>query len=98
MKAKEALILWDTKPTPRVKVTELGNDDHRLLYSGGAAYVARREWRGKRQLEAVLFDFFVLTVEYGIDAKLVHQAFLSIDEYREALKRGCIDEQCGLGT
>ena len=96
MKAKDAVILWDTEPTPCVKVLELGCDDPRLFYSGGGAYVARREWRGKRQLEAVLFDFTMLTVEHGIDAKLVHQAFLSIDEYREALKRGCIDEQLGM--
>ena len=81
-----------------MKVRELGYDDPRLFYSGGGAYVARREWRGKRQLEAVLFDFFMLTVEYGFDAKLVHQAFLDIDEYREALDRGCIDEQCGIAS
>jgi hypothetical protein len=45
----------------------------------------------------VLFDFVMLTRDYGIDPKAVHQAFLAIDDYREAVNnhrcdpgmRGC---------
>jgi hypothetical protein len=87
MKASEALIVWDTEPEPAVWVGPLGMDPSCLLYSGGAAYAVRHVMGGKQQLAAVLWEFKVLTVDFGIPAKIVHEAFLAIDEYREAIER-----------
>lgn len=85
MKAKDAMILWDSKRVPSVKVVALGRDDPRYTYSGGAAYTAWRTASGKELAQWMLGDFMRLTVECGLPAKEVHGAFMSIDEYRAAL-------------
>ena len=89
MKASEALVTWDNKPEPRVCVGPLGEPSRRsreLFYSGGAAWVSRRTMRGKKQIACVLADFVTLTVKFGLPPKVVHEAFLEIDEHREAVE------------
>jgi hypothetical protein len=88
VKASEALILWDSEPQPAVMVVRLGEEtiaSSLLTYSGGASWQLRREMRGAKQLSCVLADFVVLTTKFGISPKMVHEAFLQIDEYRKAL-------------
>ena len=57
--------------------------------------------KGKEQLACVMTDFVVLTVNFGLPPKLVHDAFMQIDEYRDAINKsvkaqyGAFAELCG---
>ena len=105
MKASETLIAWDPireEDASRLPPVVVGPLIGRIedpdwtgpyFCTGGAAYIKRRELQSKASLAAVLFDFVMLTVDYGIDPKAVHDAFLVIDEYREAIN----NHQCGPG-
>ena len=89
MKASEALITWDTEPEPCICISQLGEESRssrELTYSGGAAWQSRREIKGREELACVMADFVYLTVTAGLPPKMVHEAFLEIDEYRDALK------------
>ena len=94
MKAAEALIAW-TPPSwdhkgssGEVKVGPLlheGDSDWTLPYShtGGAANVARRTMTGDRAVMMVFIDYHTLVYGDGLDPKVVHDAFLAIDEFAE---------------
>ena len=92
MKAADALIFWDIPspdhPKGKILIVAYGKDGFEpgqgeYAFSGGAAYVHRRNLKGYEQLAYVFGDFNHLAVHYGIDPALLHEEFLKIDEYRE---------------
>lgn len=50
-----------------------------------ACCAACRESAPDQRLVAIFILFSAIVVREGLDAEIVHQAFLAIDEYREAL-------------
>lgn len=96
MKAAEALIAWtparetDQPTCGQVKVGHLlheGEVDWTDPYTstGGAAHVDRRSYTGWKSIALVFIDFNTLVVGDGLDPKVVHEAFLAIDEYRQRI-------------
>jgi len=98
MLAKDALIAWtapdaaDVYASTRgqVRVGPLISDDGydwaiNYACTGGAAYVEQRSYDEMEQVAQVFIDFQTLVVSYGLDPKVVHQAFLNIDEYAERI-------------
>ena len=98
MKAKDALIAWTpvsaslhhASTRGKVKVGPLiGDDDPDWTalygYTGGAAWVDRRNMEEWQLIAAVFIDFQTLVISYGMDPKVVHEAFLEIDEYAERI-------------
>jgi hypothetical protein len=97
MKAHDALIAWTPvhtthrpKTIGQVKVGPLlhdGGEDWSKLFAftGGAAQVDRRKWRGAKSVAQVFIEFHTLVVRDGIDPQVAHKAFLVIDEYAEAI-------------
>ena len=93
MKAHEALIAWtpadfDSPTAGQVKVGALtipSGPDWTAPYrfTGGAAFVDRRSWRGDKSVRMLFVEFNTLVVRDGIDPKVAHEAFLAIEEYAE---------------
>lgn len=91
--AERALIVWDDPddrfPLGRVAVgstdaqNPVPNDSKGYRYSGGAAYVERRNLSGKSQYRYVLEDFYTLSCVYGIRPHIVHLAFCNIAEFQD---------------
>ena len=65
-------------------------------YSGGAAYVFRRELSGVEQDFHVMRDFHMLVCRYGLDPRVLHRAFLEIEEFR-AIMGAMADDTIDLG-
>ena len=94
MKACEAVIAYtpgsmtDDPYCGQVEVGPIlykGSRDWTAPYActAGAAYVDRQKVKGKDATLAVLTDFYMLVMHQGIDPKIIHDAFLEIDEYVE---------------
>ena len=67
--------------------------------TGGAAYVFRRELSGVEQDFHVMRDFYMLIHDYGLDPRLVHRAFLELEEFQmivSAMGRGPNKDEPGL--
>jgi hypothetical protein len=91
--ARRAIIAWNLEKRSRL-VPEgavaigpyfgKGEPDWTEPYdcTGGAAYVFRRELSGVEQDFHVMRDFHMLVCRYGLDPRLVHRAFLEIEEFR----------------
>jgi len=86
MRACDTVILWDTKPEPRVKLMQLGTDDKSFTYSGGGCWGRYRSASEGGRVRYLLAEFVSLTADYGLPAEMVHRAFWEIDEYRKALR------------
>jgi len=98
MRAAEALIAWtpnkdyeaDSPTRGQIKVGPLlhhGMADWTLPYrcTGGAAYAHRRSIDGWRQIAMIFIEFNSLVLMHDMDPKVVHEAFLAIDEYRQRI-------------
>lgn len=96
MKACQALIAW-TPPgfglatDGQVGVRLLTDDDSEtewlghFAYAGGAAFFGVQDLRGDAARLRVFVEFHTLVVRDGLDPQHVHDAFLAIDEYAEAI-------------
>jgi hypothetical protein len=94
MKAHEALIAWtptylDDEPTigqVKVGLLMMADEAHRdwtapYACTGGAAYLAVRDLRGKASIIRLLVEFIEIVVADGIDPRVAHREFLKVDEY-----------------
>jgi hypothetical protein len=97
MKAHDALIAWTPVHTThrpdtigQVKIGPLLREGavdwtKPFAFTGGAARVDRRKWRGPKSVAQVFIEFNMLVVRDGINPQAAHKAFLVIDEYAEAI-------------
>lgn len=96
--AKFALIAWGWNPKLKdegIGAVAIGYQPHRCgspwWFDGyectaGACDAARREMSDGELKAAVLSDYFMLTQVYEIDPRVVTQAFLNIQEFRDAIE------------
>ncbi|WP_218119506.1 hypothetical protein, partial [Roseospirillum parvum] len=89
IRLSDAKILWDPAGTVRVVSQSAGPaaDDGSLMKSAGACTVDWVKANEKEQLEMLLILFVQLTLSEGLPAIYVHEAFKSINQYREAIDR-----------
>jgi hypothetical protein len=91
--ARRAIIAWNSEKPSRLAPEGAvgigpyfgrGEPDWTEPYdcTGGAAYVFRRELSGVEQDFHVMRDFHMLVCRYGVDPRVVHRAFLEIEEFR----------------
>jgi hypothetical protein len=91
--ARRAIIAWNSEKRDRLAPEGAvgigpyfgkGEPDWTEPYgcSGGAAYVFRRELSGIEQDFHVLRDFHMLVCYYGLNPRVVHRAFLEIEEFK----------------
>jgi hypothetical protein len=91
--ARRAIIAWNSEKRSRLAPEGAvaigpyfgkGEPDWTEPYdrTGGAAYVFRRELSGVEQDFHVMRDFHLLVCRYGLDPRIVHRAFLEIEEFR----------------
>jgi hypothetical protein len=78
----------------RVEIRKITQGDgdlwtERYRCFGGAAYAEQYAATGDKSLAYALLDFHSLVVRDGVDPLTAHQAFLAIDEYRNALAEDC---------
>ena len=95
MKARDALIAWTPpshKESPTAGQVRVGAlidrasaKDWAAVYdcTGGAAHMERRTLDDTTSTLMVFVDFHTLVVGDGMDPKVVHEAFLAIDEFAE---------------
>lgn len=87
MRFLDCMVAWDRQPM-RVKVgpwpDETGWSDAYAM-TDGACFTAYHEMTLDERLAAIFILFTLIVVGEGLDPKIVHQAFLAIDEYRDAL-------------
>ncbi len=95
MKFADALIAWtpanyESKTAGQIKVGELlrdGQADWTKPYAmtGGAAYAEVRDLKGADATARVFIDYHHIVVRDGLDPRVAHDAFITIDEFAEAL-------------
>ncbi len=81
------MILWSpVRPgIAPVVVVDVGNDNPDYRMSGGAAYARWQKDSGDSLIALLFITFHTLVVRDGVAPQDAHQAFLAIDEYREAM-------------
>lgn len=99
MKYADAYIAWspgkgsgwwrtDTKNPGTVKVVyrpmQSGWDDG-FLFTGGACYKVVQEAKGDDAVARLFIEWHHIVLRDRVDPEVAHQAFLAIDEYRDAL-------------
>lgn len=95
MKAAEAMIFWtptswaDHPNVGQISVWERGSPQASAAWPShamkvGAAFTHWQEARGDLATALVFIEFQTAVVRDGIDPQKAHDAFLQIDEYREA--------------
>lgn len=92
MKLSEALIAWNPG-TDQVRVGRLLEDGDpdwtespiRYDMTAGAAYTGVRKLTGIEARHYVMSEFIGLVVRDRVDLDAAHQAFLAIDDYRQAV-------------
>ena len=105
--ARRAIIAWNSEKPGRLAPEGAvgigpyfgkGEPDWTEPYdcTGGAAYVFRRELSGVEQDFHVMRDFHMLVCRYGLDPRVVHRAFLEIEEFR-AIMSAMADDAMDLG-
>jgi hypothetical protein len=88
MKLRDAIIAWnprgDIEVAPLAETRGTGRFDH-LRNSGGGVYSEVREARGEAAKVMALAEWHVIVLRDRVDPKKAHNAFLKIDEYRDAI-------------
>lgn len=100
MPAKYALIAWDFEDSGReAGAVAVGYQPYRVgcgdwsehyHCTSGAAYTRWRDMSSAELRSAILVEFFMLTTVYEIDPRVVSQAFLNIQEFRDAIEAGML--------
>lgn len=96
MKASEALIAWtpvyceDSPAAGQIKIGRLLDNmapdwTSGFKFTGGAAYVERRNLEGWQAIALTFIDFHSIVLRDGIYPQLAHKEFLKIDEYAERM-------------
>ncbi len=87
MDIKDAKILWDR--TGQVKVIPMSRDEtpaeRRLSASYGACDSEWADASDERRQALMLAQFARIVTVYGVDPQVAHEAFLEIDQYRQAV-------------
>lgn len=81
------MVAWDRHPM-RVKVGPWPDEtgwSEAYGRTDRACFAACRESTADQRLVAIFILFSAIIVREGLDPEIVHQAFLAIDEYRDAL-------------
>jgi hypothetical protein len=81
------MVAWDRHPM-RVKVGPWPDEtgwSEAYERRDRTCCAACRESTPDQRLVAIFILFSAIVVREGLDAEIVHQAFLAIDDYREAL-------------
>src|SRR5262245_18701702 len=96
LKASEAVIAWTAPdeigrkyyPQTAGKVTAGPCGAWTMDYemTGGAAWAHVQDLEGADALVHLFGEFGKLTMDYGMDPKAVHRAFMGITEYADAMK------------
>lgn len=89
----EALIFWEADVEPPVRVLRLGMDDRRYSNSQGSCTSPWELMSSAWRLTRLLALFHEITVAEKIEPARVHEAFLCIPEYRQAICPDTIPER-----
>lgn len=100
MPAKYALIAWDFEHGGRESgAVAVGYQPYRVRCgdwskhyhcTSGSAYTRWRDMSSMELRHALLVEYFMLTNVYEIDPRVVSQAFLNIQEFRDAIEAGML--------